>query len=253
MTNRRRDAATRGVAVRIGTSGWIYPHWRGRFYPEHLPQSRWFSHYAAHFDTVEINNTFYRLPAPSTFDAWRRQAPAGFEYAVKANRYLTHMKKLRDTSEALEQLFDAARLLGDRLGPILFQLPPRWKYNGARLSAFLEMLPKRLTCVFEFRDRTWLCRECIALLERHGACLCIHDLLPRHPRVVTGPAAYVRFHGAGETYAGSYGRPRLRRWARWLGGIREQGLKGYAYFNNDANACAAFNAMTLRELVALGG
>lgn len=253
MTDPRCDTAVSGGAVRIGTSGWIYPHWRGRFYPKHLPQRRWFSHYAAHFDTVEINNTFYRLPAAGTFEEWRRQAPTGFEYAVKANRYLTHMKKLRDTGEALERFFNAARWLGDRLGPILFQLPPRWRYNGARLGSFLEMLPQRSTCVFEFRERTWLCRECFGLLERHGACLCIHDMLPRHPRVVTGPAAYVRFHGAGATYAGSYGRSRLRRWARWLAEVREQGLKGYAYFNNDANAYAAFNARTLRELVASVG
>jgi uncharacterized protein YecE (DUF72 family) len=238
------------AAIRVGTSGWIYPHWRGRFYPEAMPQSCWFAHYAAHFNTVEINNTFYRLPEATTFEHWREQAPEGFEYAVKANRYLTHQKKLREAGESLERFLEAVRLLGNHLGPILFQLPPRWNFDAARLRSFLALLPDGTLPVFEFRDRSWLCRECFALLEHHGACLCIHDLLPRHPRVLTGPAAYVRFHGAGEVYGGSYRRTRLRRWAEWLKGVREQGLAAYAFFNNDENAYAVYNAKTLLALLA---
>ena len=122
------------MSVRIGTSGWVYQHWRGIFYPRGLPPSEWFAHYAREFDTVEINNSFYRLPDAGTFDAWREQAPPGFLYAVKASRYLTHLKKLKDPEDPLRRFFERAGHLGATLGPVLYQLPPRWRFNGPRLE-----------------------------------------------------------------------------------------------------------------------
>ncbi|MFW6125290.1 MAG: DUF72 domain-containing protein [Pirellulales bacterium] len=240
---------TKRQAIRIGTSGWNYPHWRGRFYPKGLPADRWFEHYAKSFDTVEINNTFYQLPEQSTFDHWRQQAPRGFLYAVKANRFITHMKKLKDPREPLENFLSRARRLGAHLGPILYQLPPHWKRNTERLEAFCRLLPRELCHVFEFRERDWLCDEVYDVLEANRCCLCVHDLLQRHPRRVTGPASYIRFHGAGEQYGGSYRRRRLRRWARWIGDVVGGGRTVYAYFNNDANAYAVHDARVLRELL----
>jgi len=234
---------------RIGTSGWNYDHWRGRFYPASLPTSRWFEHYCGVFDTVEINNTFYQLPEAKTFDHWREQAPAGFAYALKANRYLTHMKKLKDPAQPLRRFLGRARRLREHLGPILYQLPPGWKRNVQRLCEFCDALPSNLTHVFEFREPDWLADETFAVLEAHGACLCIHDLLDRHPRRVTGLTAYIRFHGSGQLYGGHYPRERLRRWADWICEAASHTRTVFAYFNNDADAAAVRDAITLRELV----
>ncbi|MEP6769003.1 MAG: DUF72 domain-containing protein [Acidobacteriota bacterium] len=146
---------TAAARFRVGCSGWQYRHWRGEIYPADLPASKWFDFYASRFDTVEINNSFYRLPEGAVFEAWRRRAPAGFLYAVKASRYLTHNKKLKDPEEPLERFFDRARHLRGKLGPVLYQLPPGWSVNLERLDAFLELLPGRARHVLEFRD-PWL-------------------------------------------------------------------------------------------------
>jgi uncharacterized protein YecE (DUF72 family) len=237
--------------LRIGTSGWNYRHWRERFYPADLPVKKWFEHYRQVFDTVEINNTFYRLPKEKTFDRWREQAPRDFLYAVKASRYLTHIKKLKDPAEPLQLFLKRARQLGGHLGPILYQLPPRWKRDVGRLEDFCALLPKDLTHVVEFRERDWLVDETYEVLERHGVCLCIHDLLERHPRRITGRCVYIRFHGAGQLYGGSYPVDELRRWAEWLRETTAQGRHAYAYFNNDAEAHAVRDAITLRNLLGL--
>jgi uncharacterized protein YecE (DUF72 family) len=236
--------------IRIGTSGWNYGHWRGRFYPEDLPANRWFEHYAGAFDTVEINNTFYQLPAAKTFQNWDQQAPPGFVYAVKANRYITHLKKLKDPMVPLRRFFNRARRLGRHLGPILFQLPPHWKPGLERLDQFCAALPRDLTHVIEFRERAWLQEETYGVLMAHGVCLCVHDLIKRHPRRVTGRAVYIRFHGAGSKYGESYSRRRLGRWADWMAEAAQEKLQVYAYFNNDRNACAVRNARTLRNILA---
>ena len=233
----------------VGTSGWNYKHWRGRFYPEKMPVARWFEHYAQHFDTVEINNTFYRLPLAETFAAWREQAPPGFLYAVKASRFLTHMKKLQDPADPLERILGRARELKQHLGPVLYQLPPRWKKNIDRLREFCSQLPTDLLHVLELREPSWLDQDVYDTLSEFGVCLCIHDILPDHPRVVTAPAVYVRFHGMTGKYAGSYTRPTLRRWATWMQEHRDAGRDVYAYFNNDHEAQAIYNALTLRELL----
>jgi uncharacterized protein YecE (DUF72 family) len=227
----------------------MYSHWRGRFYPQSLAAKRWFAYYATQFDTVEINNTFYRLPEEGCFDAWRKQAPAGFVYAVKASRYLTHLKKLKDPAEAISRLLSRAARLRDHLGPILYQLPPAWRPDLPRLRDFCSQLPRPFIHVFEFRQADWLREDVFAALAEFGASICIHDILPRHPLLVLGKVAYVRFHGSGARYGGSYSAAALRRWAKKLETLADTGRPVFVYFNNDAEANAVRNARTLRNML----
>ena len=237
--------------LRVGTSGWIYRHWRGVFYPPKLRIKDWFAHYAQSFDTVEINNSFYRLPSEKAFAAWARQAPPNFLYAVKASRFLTHMKKLKDPEGPLELILGRARLLGAHLGPVLYQLPPYWHCDVARLRSFLALLPTDLIHVFEFRDPTWYTDAVRDALTEHSVCFCIHDLRGAPcPEWITGPAVYVRFHGPTErAYAGAYPPAHLRRWAKRIGGYLEAGRNVFAYFNNDDAGHAVNDAIALRSLV----
>jgi uncharacterized protein YecE (DUF72 family) len=240
----------RPAEIRVGCSGWNYRHWRGIFYPKGLPARCWFAFYAEHFDTVEINNSFYRLPAPETFDKWRRQAPEGFCYAVKANRFITQAKKLLDPDEPLDRMMKAVRHLGDRTGPILYQLPPSLKFNPERLEQFLEALPRDATSVFEFRDRSWYADETYDLLERHGASLCVHDMegSALEP-IAIGPIAYVRFHGGTGKYWGRYPDQLLQRFADWMLGQARDGRPVWAYFNNDIHADAIHDAQALKSML----
>jgi uncharacterized protein YecE (DUF72 family) len=236
--------------VRIGCSGWQYRHWRGRFYPERMAMARWFGFYAEHFDTVEINSSFYRLPKASTFEKWRDQAPPGFCYAVKANRFLTQAKKLVDCDEPMERMMTATRHLGERLGPILYQLPPSLRLDLARLERFLELLPRDVTNVFEFRHGSWYEPATIALLERFGTSFCIHDMRgSTSERVAVGPAAYVRFHGGAGKYWGRYSDERLLDWSDWIAGEARSGRDVWCYFNNDIDAHAIADAQTLKSMV----
>ena len=235
---------------RVGCSGWQYKHWRGDFYPQELPQARWFEHYAARFDTVEINNSFYRLPEAATFASWGSRAPARFIFAVKASRFLTHMKKLKDPEEPVERFFSRARALRRHLGPVLYQLPPGWKLDRARLEHFLHVLPRGLRHVLEFRDPSWYTDEVYALLTRHKIALCLHDMPGSATgRLRIGPFVYVRFHGASGRYDGSYPEDRLESWAEWLSAERAAGTDVYAYFNNDVGGHAPRDAVTLRRLL----
>jgi uncharacterized protein YecE (DUF72 family) len=235
--------------IRIGCSGWVYPHWRDRFYPPKLAVKNWFAYYAEHFDTVEINNSFYRLPKAETFDAWRDQSPAGFCYAVKANRFLTQAKKLKDCEEPLERMMAPFRHLEPALGPILYQLPPRFRINLDRLERFLEILPKDLINVFEFRDSSWYVDEVFTLLDRHGAGFCTHDMTGMEtPRAAVGRAAYVRFHGGEGKYWGRYSDERLLDWADWLAEQARSGRPVWAYFNNDIDGHAIEDALTLKAM-----
>ena len=239
------------TAVRIGCSGWNYRHWREIFYPKGLAASRWFAFYAEHFDTVEINNSFYMLPKAETFAKWRDQAPPGFCYAVKANRYLTQAKKLLDCEEPIERMMTAARHLGHRLGPLLYQLPPSLKIDLERLDRFLRLLPKDVTSVFEFRDRSWYVPATYDLLDRHGACLCVHDMKgSASERIAVGPAAYVRFHGGEGKYWGRYPDERLLEWGDWMVDQARGGRTVWAYFNNDIFGHAIEDARTLKAMVA---
>jgi uncharacterized protein YecE (DUF72 family) len=236
-------------AARVGCSGWQYGHWRGDFYPRELPQSRWLEYYAERFDTVEINNSFYRLPEASTFRSWRRRVPPGFVYAVKASRFLTHMKKLKDPEEPLERFFSRARNLGPALGPVLYQLPPRWAVNPERLALFVSTLPTKRQHVIEFREPSWYNDEVFALLEQHGVGLCLHDMHgSASGQLAIGPLTYLRFHGTAK-YSGSYSDAALDRWAEWLGERVRAGVPVYAYFNNDVGGHAPRDAIRLREAI----
>jgi uncharacterized protein YecE (DUF72 family) len=235
----------------IGCSGWRYTHWRGEFYPEGLPQTRWFDYYATCFDTVEINNTFYRLPEATTFAAWGRRAPRGFLFAIKASRYLTHMKKLKDPAEPIARLFTRARHLGRSFGPMLYQLPPGWRVDVGRLSDFLARLPSRRQHAIEFREPSWYTDEVFALLEKHRVALCLHDMAgSASGKILVGPFVYVRFHGPSK-YSGRYPDDVLERWADWLASAAADGRAVYAYFNNDVGGHAPRDAVRLREAVGL--
>ncbi len=234
------------MTIRIGTSGWVYNHWRGIFYPERLPQSEWFACYAREFDTVEINNSFYRLPGETTFDKWRTQAPPGFLYAVKASRFLTHLKKLKDPEEPLRRFFERASRLGETLGPVLYQLPPHWRVNLLRFEHFLSVLPKGYMHVVEFRDASWLTEDVFRLMECYRVAHCIHDLQPLNvPLRVTTSMVYLRFHGD-PSHGGNYPHAALEAWAGHIAEWRGQGLDVFAYFNNDIGGYALENAKTLR-------
>jgi uncharacterized protein YecE (DUF72 family) len=235
----------------IGTSGWVYKHWRGRFYPAQLKSDDWFDFYARHFRTVEINNSFYHRPTESTFEQWKGKAPKGFLYAVKAHRVLTHRKKLIAADEILPSILDPARRLGQRLGPVLYQLPPRWRVNEERLESFLKVLPKDVRHVVEFRDPSWYTPAVMDLLNEHGVGFCIHDLKGMHsPDWATGGMAYFRFHGpTSAAYRGNYGTARLKKPAETIREFAAAGRDVFAYFNNDVEGAAIDDARALLELL----
>ena len=242
------DLVTSG-SVRVGCSGWQYRHWRENFYAG-LPVKRWFAHYAARFDTVEINNSFYRLPEASTFARWGEQAPPGFLFAVKASRFLTHMKKLKDPEDPLARFFDRARELNEHLGPVLYQLPPGWKKDTARLHHFLTVLPRGRRHTIEFRDPSWYADDVLELLRAHDVALCLHDMRgSATERIALASFVYVRFHGPTGSYSGGYSPGRLEPWAAWLTERRRQGTDVYAYFNNDVGGHAPVDALALRRLM----
>jgi uncharacterized protein YecE (DUF72 family) len=232
---------------RIGTSGYQYDHWKDIFYPHDLPKSRWFEHYSRYFDTVEINNTFYRLPNSDVFDAWRDAAPRAFTYALKFSRYGTHMRRLRDPKSLVDYFMERAAKLGPTIGPVLVQLPPGWKLDAERLADFLAQLPRRPRWSVEFRDKSWLCESVYQLLERHRVALCMHDKFRRHPRVITTDFTYIRFHGV--PFRNSYPTRALAAHARRIRGYLDAGVDVFVYFNNDADGHALWNADDLRRYV----
>src|SRR6188508_1157145 len=241
---------TRAPRLCIGCSGWNYKSWRTTFYPANLKPSQWLSYYATHFDTVEINNSFYRLPERSMFASWRRQVRMPFVFAVKASRYLTHMKRLRDPDEPIARLFQRASALGLTLGPVLYQLPPGFERDIDRLARFLAALPAAVQHVFEFRHRSWYSDAIFRCLEQHGAALCLHDMSGSaitEPQV--GPFVYVRLHGASGRYQGSYTDDALQEWGRTIDAASRGKKDVYVYLNNDHGAMAVRNAMTLRSVM----
>jgi uncharacterized protein YecE (DUF72 family) len=237
-------------SVHIGTSGWNYKHWRGRFYPERLPQAEMLAFYARHFDTVEINNTFYHLPKLRTFSAWRETAPKDFLFAVKASRFITHMKKLKAPKTSSKKLLTRVQRLEGTLGPILFQLPPSWHRDEDRLARFLESLPERHRYAFEFRDPGWLKQEIYNLLKDHNVALCIHDFRgDKTPKEITADFTYIRMHGPRKAaYSGSYPPRVLQKWAQQIKEWQRSLKDIYVYFNNDAEGNAVKDAFKLREL-----
>lgn len=235
----------------IGTSGWSYSGWKGSFYPEDCPQKAYLSYYSEHFETVEVNNSFYHLPSAETFEQWRKTVGKNFVFAVKASRYITHMKKLKEPKEGLSNFFGAAEALKAKFGPVLFQLPPRWHVNAERLAAFLDALPARGRYTFEFRDKSWFNDQVFDLLAAHGAALCIYDLEGQvSPEIVTAGFVYVRLHGPDpNAYQGSYTPKHLRALAKRCRGWMEDGKEVFCYFDNDQKGYAIKNALSLRDLL----
>lgn len=237
--------------IRVGTSGWNYDHWVGPFYPEDVPKKNWLRHYAQRLDTVEVNNSFYQLPDRSTFARWRDSVGEGFVLAVKGSRYVTHMKKLKDPAESIRRFCDRVDALGNALGPVLFQLPPRWRFDPERLDNFLETLPPDRRVVVEPRDPSWFVRDCYEILRAHHAALCIYDLEgEQSPKEVTADFVYVRLHGPSETaYEGSYDSKALQGWAGAFSAWAAQGKDVYCYFDNDQQGHAPRNALELRAML----
>jgi uncharacterized protein YecE (DUF72 family) len=235
--------------LRVGTSGWVYRPWRGAFYPPTLPQKDWFKFYASQFDTAEINATFYRLPSQAAVAAWREAAPEDFQFAWKASRYITQAKKLKDAEEPLARVYAPMAALGPKAGPTLFQLPPQLRLNLERLQSFLRLLPPDGRQAVEFRHPSWYVDDVFAALTEHDVAFCISD---HHdapaPWVRTASFVYVRGHGPGGTYAGSYGDPELSRWSRHIRTWRGEGRDVYAYFDNDIGCAAPDDARRLRDM-----
>jgi uncharacterized protein YecE (DUF72 family) len=234
--------------VFVGTSGWHYAHWKGSFYPSTLPASEMLKWYSERFCTVEINNSFYRLPTDESVSNWKSQTPADFCFAVKASRYITHNRKLTDPENSMAKFIAMLKGFGRKLGPVLFQLPPAWKLNQERLKEFLQALPPGKHYVMEFRNPTWYTEPVYQLLREHNVALCISDLAGfLSPLEVTADFVYVRLHGPGNAYQGSYDAAALRRWAtkikQWTGESRSV----YFYFDNDQAGYAAKNALALRR------
>jgi uncharacterized protein YecE (DUF72 family) len=243
----------------IGTSGWNYKHWwNGVFYPKELRPSEWLRFFTEHFDTVEINNSFYRLPSEVAFQNWRTQVPKGFIFAVKASRFITHTKRLKDPEEPLDLFFSRAKHLQDHLGPILFQLPPRFKLNLERLAIFLDMLRKhtadnKVRCAIEVRDATWLVEPVFEFLRADNVALCFADWRDTHvTHPVTANFVYVRRH-SGPGAGGNYPKRHLDRDLGQIHDWLKAGLDVYVYFNNDMVGHAIRNAKYVQQAVVSGG
>lgn len=247
----------------IGTSGFSYSHWGdGVFYPKDLPQKDWFLYYTKHFDTVELNVSFYRLPRKEVFAGWRRKAgpPAGgFVFSVKGSRFITHIKKLKDCQESVERFFEAAEGLDVLRSPasppcaplsvVLWQLPPGWKVDYSRLESFLKILPKTFRHAFELRNPTWDDKKIFDLLRKSKAAIVFQDY-PEWPVIeeITTDFVYLRFHGRTSLYSSCYTEKELTGWADKIKAWQKKGLDCYAYFNNDSLGCAVENAQTLKKL-----
>jgi uncharacterized protein YecE (DUF72 family) len=237
--------------INIGTSGWHYDHWEENFYPEATGKNKRLEYYSNHLKTVEINNTFYQLPARSTLENWRAIVPDDFIFSVKGSRYITHMKKLKDPAESSRKLFERIESLGDKLGPVLFQLPPHWRFNAERLEQFLDALPDKYKYALEFRDHSWLCDEAYEILRRRNAAFCIYHLEGfLTEKIITADFIYIRLHGpAANAYEGEYTKQELAAWAGAISTWSDQGKEVYCYFDNDQNGYAARNALELNNML----
>jgi uncharacterized protein YecE (DUF72 family) len=238
--------------IRIGTSGYHYKHWIGRYYPAGIKPAKMLEHYLRDFDSVELNNTFYRLPDESTFDAWRDSTPDDFLFAVKGSRFITHMIKLKDAQRGLTNFLPRAERLREKLGPILWQLPPGWKVNLERLEEFLSLLPREHRYAFELRNPTWMTDDVYELLRKYDAAFCIYELTGfQSPIELTANWTYIRLHGPTQfKYQGSYSDAQLEAWAKRIRTWSRKLDAIYVYFDNDDRAYAVDNALTLKKMVA---
>jgi uncharacterized protein YecE (DUF72 family) len=242
------------MTVRIGTSGWQYRDWRGTFYPPGVAQARWLETYADGFATVESNNAFYRLPERHVFEAWAERTPDDFMMAVKMSRFLTHVRRLRDPAEPVQRFLNRTAGLGNKLGPVLIQLPPQFRADHDRLAATLARFPPEVRVAVEFRHRSWFTDETRTLLERHGAALCLADRRGvLTPLWRTAKWTYLRFHEGRAAPRPCYGRTSLRSWVERLRDGWGQDAEAWVYFNNDPRGCAPRDAARFGRLAARAG
>lgn len=238
------------IATHIGTSGWQYRHWKGVFYPEHVKRKDWLAYYAQHFDCVEVNSSFYAMPTNETIAAWCDCVPSDFIFSVKAPRRITHFKKLKNCEAEVGELFRRLQAFGDRLGPVLFQLPPRWRCNLHRLEKFIADLPSGPRIVFEFRDTSWHIEDVYALLETRAMAFCIFDSGRfTAPIVDRGDLVYARLHGPDAAYTGSYRAPRLRIWVDRAQAWNRRKKNVYLFFDNDEGGYAVRNGTRTLSLL----
>jgi uncharacterized protein YecE (DUF72 family) len=239
----------------VGTSGWQYKDWRGRFYPKKLPQSQWLEHFAEHFQTVEVNNTFYRLPEATTFETWRKRTPDDFVFAVKASRYITHIRRLRDSAEGVQRMMERAAKLGKKLGPVLLQLPPNLQADIVSLDDTLKRFGKRTRVVVEFRHDSWFVDEVKSVLSEHEAALCLADKGSRAvaPLWRTAAWGYLRLHSGTATPIPCYGKKALDSWAKRLADQWDASADLYVYFNNDTRGCAVRDAGIFSDAASRAG
>jgi uncharacterized protein YecE (DUF72 family) len=234
----------------VGTSGWHYDDWKVRFYPEKLLKSKWLEFYASQFSTVELNNTFYRLPSEEAFRNWYDSTPGDFVFAVKISRFITHVKRLKDTREALQNFMSRAALLKDKLGPVLYQLPPNLHRDDAKLQMFLSGLSIEYKHVLEFRHESWLTDEVYDILRRYHVGICVFDMPGLScPLLATAEFAYIRFHGKDSLYSSSYTDVELADWAEKIDKLAQNLDEVYIYFNNDVQGFALKNAEKLNRLL----
>lgn len=249
-----RSQGGRDAGLHVGTSGWVYGHWKGAFYPEDLPQHARLAYYASFFDSVEVNNTYYRLPSQHALQVWRETVGEEFTFAVKAHRYITHRKRLSGVEDSLDLFFESLEPLKDRVGIVLFQLPPFFGFDPERLDSFLGMLPHgEWPFAMEFRNATWHNEQTWELLRAHDVAFVIHDFEMAPEFEVTSGDVYVRLHGPEVPYAGLYSEEAMRAWAHRIRGWRGEGRRVWVYFNNDQAAFATRNARQLREMLASPG
>jgi uncharacterized protein YecE (DUF72 family) len=252
VQEKSKTSMASGANIHIGTSGWYYDHWKGPFYPEDLSKGAFLAYYAERFDTVEINNSFYQLPKKETLSQWRNSVPEGFIFSFKASRYITHMKKLKDPVTSLSRMLDAARSLGGKLGPILFQLPPKWRFDPERFYDFLEALPGGYRYAFELRDPSWLDQRAYEALTEIGAAFCIYEFAAQvSPKEITADFVYIRLHGPVDVpYKGQYSPKTLSEWAGDISTWAGEGREVFCYFDNDEVGYAVQDALRLEELLA---
>jgi uncharacterized protein YecE (DUF72 family) len=236
--------------IYIGTSGWNYSHWKFNFYPEDLNQKEWLRFYSDKLKSVEVNNSFYRLPDTKTFNTWKDSTPKRFIFSVKGSRYITHMKKLKEPEQSCKIFFDRIKYLENKLGPILFQLPPAWKFNKERFENFLKALPGKYSYTFEFREKSWWNDVVLNLLKEYNSAFCIYELAGTlTPKEITADFVYIRLHGPGDKYRGNYSKKELSVWANAVSAWQTNEKDIYIYFDNDDSGYAVKNAQELQKML----
>lgn len=235
--------------VYIGTSGWSYNHWLENFYPKNLSNKKWLEHYSKNLKTVELNASFYHLPTPQVFTNWYKNTPKNFLFSVKASRFITHVKKLNNCKQPLSKFIKSAKNLKEKLGPILFQLPPSLKANEKKLENFLKILPRRYIYAIEPRNEDWQRKEILKILKKYKIALCVADS-PKFPlfKEITSNFVYIRMHGGKILYGSNYSKKELAKWANKIKKWLKDDFDIFVYFNNDFSGYAVKNARTLKNL-----